>query len=88
MEKFQEVIMGKRVDQCLKELGLIDKWQAEGKTIFGRDMVLKVLQKKFAKIPPTIETTIQQMNDPVALESLVAGAYECQTLDEFTDALK
>jgi hypothetical protein len=88
MKKFQEVTMGKKLDNYLKELGLVDKWQAEGKTIFGRNMVLKVLQKKFIKIPPTIETTIQQMNDPVALESLVAGAYECQTLDEFADAIK
>jgi hypothetical protein len=100
---FQEVSMGKELDRCLKELGLLDNWVAEGKSIgramgeaigeargeakFGRNAVLKVLRKRFTKIPKKIETAICQMNDPIALDSLNVHAATCQTLDEFAEAL-
>ncbi|MDR3199091.1 MAG: DUF4351 domain-containing protein, partial [Planctomycetaceae bacterium] len=61
--------------------------QKEGKTEFGRNAVLNVLRKKFTNVPKEIETAIQEMNDPIALESLTVHAATCLTLDEFATAL-
>ncbi|MDR2117513.1 MAG: Rpn family recombination-promoting nuclease/putative transposase [Planctomycetaceae bacterium] len=58
--------------------------EARGKTEFGRNMVLSVLRKRFGAIPDDIETSIRQMNDPIALESLVIEAAICGTLEEFS----
>jgi predicted transposase/invertase (TIGR01784 family) len=60
----------------------------EGKTEFGRNAILNVLRKRFTNVPKRIETTIQKMNDPIALESLFSYALDCRTLDEFVAALK
>ncbi|MDR2440458.1 MAG: hypothetical protein LBE12_13945 [Planctomycetaceae bacterium] len=62
--------------------------EAKGKTAFGRNAVLSVLRKRFNKVPLKIETMIQQMNDPIALELLVIDAATCQTLDEFSKAVR
>ncbi|MDR1963147.1 MAG: DUF4351 domain-containing protein, partial [Planctomycetaceae bacterium] len=87
-ETFQEVTMGKKLDNYLKELGFVDKWQAEGKAETWRNAVLAALRKKFTIVPEHIETVIRQMSDPIALESLHSYALDSQTLDEFADALK
>ncbi|MDR2704724.1 MAG: Rpn family recombination-promoting nuclease/putative transposase [Planctomycetaceae bacterium] len=60
----------------------------QGKTEFGCNAVLNVLRKRFTKVPKRIETVIQKMNDPIALDSLNVHAATCQTLDEFATALK
>jgi predicted transposase/invertase (TIGR01784 family) len=60
----------------------------EGKTEFGRNAILNVLRRRFTKVPQSIETVIQKMNDPIALESLFSHALDCLTLDEFVAALK
>jgi flagellar biosynthesis/type III secretory pathway protein FliH len=62
--------------------------RTEGEMKFGRNAVLNVLRKRFTKVPKKIEKAISQMNDPIALESLHSYALDCQTLDEFADALK
>jgi flagellar biosynthesis/type III secretory pathway protein FliH len=62
--------------------------KTEGKTEALRDAVLKVLRKRFTKVPKRIETVIQKMNDPIALESLLSYALDCRTLDEFVTALR
>jgi hypothetical protein len=64
------------------------KGKAEGEVKFGRNAVLAALRKKFTKVPKHIETAIQQMNDPIVLESINVEVAVCQTLDEFADALK
>jgi hypothetical protein len=63
--------------------------KAEGKAEFGRKAVLNVLCKRFkmTDVPSEIKAAIQQMNDPIALESLHFHALDCQTLDEFAEAL-
>jgi hypothetical protein len=60
----------------------------EGKAEGVRNSVLAVLRKKFTNVPQEIEMAIQQMNDPIALESLHSHALDSQTLDEFATALK
>ncbi|MDR0336470.1 MAG: Rpn family recombination-promoting nuclease/putative transposase [Planctomycetaceae bacterium] len=62
--------------------------EAKGEAKFGRNAVLSVLRKRFTKVPTKIETTIQQMNDPIALESLVIDAATCRTLKEFAEILR
>jgi hypothetical protein len=100
---FQEIMMGKKVDAILQELGFVDKWIAEGKSVgvaegeargeargeanFGRNAVLGVLRTRFKRVPKRIETAINQMNDPIALKSLNIHAATCQTLGEFAEAL-
>ncbi|GHT36038.1 hypothetical protein FACS189427_06840 [Planctomycetales bacterium] len=59
----------------------------EGEVKGRRDDVLDVLRIRFKKISKRIETAIQQMNDPIALKSLLAEATACQTLDEFAEVL-
>jgi hypothetical protein len=66
---------------------LITQGKREGKTEFGRNAILNVLRRRFTKVPQSIETVIQKMNDPIALESLHSYALDCLTLDEFVKAL-
>jgi hypothetical protein len=65
------------------------KGKAEGKAEFGRKAVLNVLCKRFkmTDVPSEIKAAIQRMNDSIALESLLSYALDCQTLDEFAEAL-
>jgi hypothetical protein len=59
--------------------------EEKGKTEFGRKAVLNVLCQRFklTKVPKKIKSAIEQMNDPIALESVLCHAASCQTLDEF-----
>ena len=78
---------------------IIDTWITEGKTLAEKEkapkwkaegasnIVLKLLQKKFHKVPKRIESAILSMTDPIALESLAAHVLDCQTLKEFEEAL-
>jgi hypothetical protein len=59
-----------------------------GETKAGRSMVITFLRAKFKRVPKEIEDAINQMNDPVALESLAAHAGHSDTLAEFAEALK
>jgi hypothetical protein len=54
-----------------------------------RKAVLNVLCRKFKlkDVPKRIKSAIEQMNDPIALESLHCRALDCQTLDEFAKEL-
>ncbi|MDR1271058.1 MAG: hypothetical protein LBK82_16210, partial [Planctomycetaceae bacterium] len=63
--------------------------EARGKAEFGRKAVLNVLCKRFkmTDVPSEIKAAIQQMNDSIALESLLSYALDCQTLDEFAETL-
>ncbi|MDR3196342.1 MAG: Rpn family recombination-promoting nuclease/putative transposase [Planctomycetaceae bacterium] len=76
------------VDQYLSLNASRTEGRAEGKAEGVRNSVLAVLRKKFTNVPQEIEMAIQQMNDPIALESLVIEAASCQTLDEFATALR
>ena len=59
------------------------KWKAEGKA----EIVLKLLQDKFNKIPKRIENAVRSMTDPTALESLAVHVMHSKSLKEFEEAL-
>ena len=61
--------------------------KAEEKTETAREMILEFVRGKFGKVPRNIERTVNQMNDPIALKSLLARTANCKTLDEFAAEL-
>ena len=61
---------------------------ADGKAELGRNMVLTALRTKFGKVPKGLEKGVLGMSDPIALESLLAQAIQCNTLNEFADLLE
>jgi len=73
-----------------------EKWSAERKSVWQADavvkdraeMILKILQARFNKVPNETEKTIRQMTDPIALDSWAVQAATCQSMDEFAEALK
>jgi hypothetical protein len=64
------------------------KGKAEGKAEAGRRMVLTALQTKFTRVPKDIEKMVLTMSDPIALESLLEQAIQCDTMDEFAEGLR
>jgi hypothetical protein len=62
--------------------------KAEGKAEGKIEAVLKFLRARFKKIPKSVENSIRQMTDPIALDSWAEHAATCQSMDEFAKALK
>jgi hypothetical protein len=62
--------------------------EARGEAKRGRSMVLTALQAKFKRVPKDIKETILSMSDPIALESLLAQAIQCDTMEEFAEGLR
>jgi len=58
---------------------------AEG---IAKGEIRATLKQRFGGVPQEIKDTIQSMTDLVALESLLAHAETCKSLDEFSEALK
>jgi hypothetical protein len=56
---------------------------AEGKA----DTVLAILRDRFRKVPKGIEKAVCKITDPVALQSWVAFAATCESLNEFAEAI-
>ena len=80
-EKFDE---GVAVGEARGEV----KWKAEGKIEKGREMLLKILRARFNRIPKDVENTIRKMTDPVALDSWAVHAATCQSMSEFSQAVR
>lgn len=93
MKKKEGVIISEKLDGYFREryAPLIAEGEAKGraeeKTTARREMLLAFLRGKFGKVPKNIERVINQMNDPIALESLAARTANCKTLDEFVAEL-
>ena len=64
-----------------------EKLLIEGGTKASRNVVLAFLRGRFGTVPKEIEEAVNQMNDPIALESLLARTANCKTLDEFVEEL-
>jgi hypothetical protein len=64
-----------------------EELRIEGGAKVGRNMVLKALRTKFAKVPEGIEAAVLTMSDPIALESLLEQVFHSNTLDEFATAV-
>ena len=80
---------------------LVEMWKAEGKTEgkaegvaegeaigVAKGQVQATLKQRFSAVPQGIKDTIQSMTDLTALESLLAHAESCKSLDEFAEALR
>jgi len=63
-------------------------WKAEGKAEGKAETLLKILRKRFNKVPKDVESTICKMNDPVALDSWAEHALDCQSMTEFAEAIR
>jgi len=48
--------------------------------------LLKILRKRFTKVPRDVENTIRKMTDPVALDSWAEHAATCESMDEFAQS--
>ena len=78
---------------------MVEVWKAEGEAIgvakgraeekieARREMIMEFLRGRFGKVSKHIEKAINQMNDPIALKSLLARTANCKTLDEFAAEL-
>ena len=53
-----------------------------------QDILIKILHKKFRKVPSDVENIIRKMTDSVALDSWAEYALDCYTMDEFTEAIR
>jgi hypothetical protein len=85
MRKKKGVILTEKLDAYFTER--YAPLVAEEKVASRREMLLAFLRGRFGKVPKTIERAINQMNDPIALESLAVRTANCKTLDEFAAEL-
>ncbi len=71
---------------------MVEIWTAEGEArgeARGKaESVLTNLRTRFGKVPKEIETAVHEIVDPTALDSWVAFAVTCKSLNEFAKALK
>ena len=63
----------------------VETGKAEG-LVMGK--ILATLKLRFHNVSQEVENTIRSMTDLIALESLLAHAETCKSLDEFCEALK
>lgn len=61
---------------------------AEGKLEGEANAVIALLEMKFKKVPATLVREIRKYNDETALQSLLASAFHCNSLEEFRKEMK
>ena len=62
--------------------------EARGKAIGKAEAILTILRARFRRIPKETEKAVRRITDPVALDSWAVQAATCQSIDEFTNAIK
>ena len=62
--------------------------EAKGKAEGKAEAVLRILARRFRKVPTTLEARIRVVTDLACLEKLLDFAFDCESLDEFTESLK
>jgi len=62
--------------------------KAQGELKAKVEAILTVLRINFGRIPSAISEELNRRTDPIALESLLELAAQCDSLGEFSDALK
>jgi hypothetical protein len=95
-KSFQELVMGKKIDKILNEIGYIDKWRAEGKAearveakVEARvEMIVDILSRRLESPPKTLQKKISSVQNMTKLEELTDCAWTCTSLDDFVTALK
>jgi predicted transposase YdaD len=101
IEAFQEAnMLGKKAEQCLKDLGYIDKWrkegreegeaegEAKGKAEGEAKMIIRILSRRLKTPPQRLQKKISSIRDIAKLDELADFALTCVSLDEFATALK
>ena len=79
--------MAEAVQKSIIQEG-IEIGKIEGKVEEKIKDILKLLHFRFDQVPGEITVELNGRTDLVALDSLFALAYQCETLDEFAKALK
>ncbi|MDR2704155.1 MAG: DUF4351 domain-containing protein [Planctomycetaceae bacterium] len=88
LKTFQEVItMGQVIDQCLKELGLVDKWRVEGNAEGEAKSIIRILSRRLESPSMSLQDKIRSIQDIDKLDELTDFALTCVSLDEFETAL-
>jgi len=88
--KKKGVVLSEKLDAFFTEkygAPWIAEGEARGELNKGREVLLKILRKRFQKVPKDVENTIRKMNDPVALDSWAEHALDCQSMAEFSQAV-
>ncbi|MDR2641261.1 MAG: hypothetical protein LBC74_00540 [Planctomycetaceae bacterium] len=60
---------------------------AEGMAKGKAEAILKILERRFRKIPDSISSVVNSYRDLIALESLLYQAIDCESLEEFEQNL-
>ncbi|MDR3196906.1 MAG: DUF4351 domain-containing protein [Planctomycetaceae bacterium] len=105
IEAFQEAnMLGEKAEQCLKDLGYVDKWRAEGRDE-GRDegraegeakgeakgkaeMIIRILSRRLETPSESLQKKINSIREIAKLDELADFALTCVSLDEFATALE
>ena len=91
MRKKNGVILSEKLDAFFTEkygAPWIAEGEARGELNKGREVLLKILRARFKRVPRDVENTISKMIDPVALDSWAVHAATCESMDEFSSAIR
>ena len=61
--------------------------KADGKVEGKAEDVIKVLRARVNRVPKWVVERVMRIRDIAVLDSLIVLAAQCNTIDEFTDAL-
>jgi len=91
MQRKKGVILTEKLDAYFSEKygpRYFAEGEVRGEARGGQKTVLAVLRARFKKIPKDTERTILSLTDPIALESWAVQAATCQSIEEFSQAIK
>jgi len=91
MHKKKGIILTEKLDAYFTEKygpRFIAEGKAEGELNKGREVLLRILRKKFQKVPKDVENIISKMSDPVSLDSWAEHALDCQSMAEFAGTIR
>ncbi len=63
------------------------KGKIEGQVESKRELVLKLLEMRFSKVPKRVQTKVSSLNDLAVLDKLFTAAFHCGSLQEFESLL-
>ena len=66
----------------------MEKGIAEGEIIREMKTILRILTRRFHAVPKSLEVRILAISDLKRLEKLTDFAFDCESLDEFTESVE
>jgi hypothetical protein len=87
-QTLQEALVMGKIDQCLQELGFVDKWRAEGRVEGKVEMIIHILSRRLELPSMSIQNKISSIQNIAKLDELADLALTCVSLDEFLTALE